>query len=187
MLIGNPYTFAILIDPVSLWCGNGGHINGVFHFYIDGEMFPPGLRNATLGGDVFCLEKDNALKTAPENASLFCMPKQDAYFYMLGRMLPEMVSEESEIGDDFETDYTYNATTYNMDDDCCFVFAVRNGGLLRILGAKVCRQHYDEKNDCFEWVKIPDPEIKEVFIDVLVAGNVVDNVIDYYWKMKNNT
>ncbi|PQQ30505.1 hypothetical protein C6H68_26025, partial [Photorhabdus luminescens] len=50
--------------------------NGLFHFCIDGKLYPNSAKVATLGGDILCLSDGNALALPVENNNIFNMEKK---------------------------------------------------------------------------------------------------------------
>lgn len=175
MIFGDPNKFAILMEHVALWDLGGGYKNGLFHFVVAGRVFPSYASVATLSGDVGCLSEDNALITTPENGKLFNMNKLDAFSNMMNAMLPNLLDPSAEVSDDFETDYRYQASTYNLENDACYVFCVRLMNKVRILAAKVsCLSGNDI--DGYEWKNFDSIEVHEVILSKDEVHHIVSEV-----------
>lgn len=182
MIFGDPNEFAILIDVVPTWTSDDSYKNGLFHFIIDGGLFPNSVRVATLGGDINCLSNDNALLSPPEDNVLFNMDKLKAFSTMLKVMLPTMLEPEVDVSGDFETDYKYQASTYNLEDDSCYVMAVGSGDNIRILGAKTS---YLSGNDVdgYEWKNYDYLSIYEIILPKDKIRKIVSDVKMHYILM----
>jgi hypothetical protein len=179
MVFGDPNRFAILIEYVSEWSDDSNYKNGLFHFCIDGKLFPNKARVATLSGDIFCLSDGNALTTPVENKTFFEMGKSDALSSMLKTMLPERVEPDKEIPDDFVTSYEYQASTYNLEDDYCYFFAVSMGSKIRIVGAQLSTLKEDSNAE-HHWEDVLNPDIVEIYLDKHEVKKIIDSVINYY-------
>lgn len=179
MVIGDPNKFAILIDYIPLWSIDNGYKNGLFHFIVKGQMFPSSASVATLSGDVGCLSDDNALITTPENEYLFKMNKLDAFSNMMNTMLPNLLNPNVEVPDDFETDYSYQASTYNLENDSCYVFSVGFINEIRILAAKV--SYLDGNgNDGYAWKNYNNLEVQDVILTKSEVHHIVSEVKEKY-------
>lgn len=179
MIFGDPNKFAILMDHVASWDLDGGYKNGLFHFVVAGGIFPSYASVATLSGDVGCLSDDNALITTPENEKLFNMNKWDAFSNMMNAMLPNLLDPCAEVPDDFETDYRYQASTYNLENDACYVFCVSFMNKIRILAAKVSYLSGND-TDGYEWKNISNIEINEVILPKGEVHYIVSEVKKKY-------
>ncbi|SFD28950.1 immunity 42 family protein [Pragia fontium] len=180
MVFGDPNHFAILIEYLPQWSEvQGSFKNGLFHFCIDGRMYPDSARVATLGGDISCLSNGNALVLPITSEDIFNMGKKEAFFFLLGTMLPERVDPEIEVSDDFVTSYQYQASTYNLEDDCCYVFAVSFKDMIRILGAKLSTLSGDGDIG-YHWIDINDPHISDVILKKEIVKDIVDSTINFY-------
>ncbi|WP_145557819.1 immunity 42 family protein [Yersinia aldovae] len=179
MIFGDPNKFAILMDYVPLWSSEGGYKNGLFHFIVDGEFFPNYASVATLSGDISCLSDDNALITVPENEYLFKADKLDSFSKIMNAMLPNLLNPDAEVSDDFEEDYRYQASTYNLENDTCYVFSVGFMGKVRILAAKVS---YLDGNDTegYEWRNYNKLEVHEVILSKDEVHHIVSEVKEKY-------
>lgn len=156
-VFGDPNNFALMVEEIQAWAGDGGHRNGLFHFVVDQNIFPRRARVATLSADLGCLSADNALLDCPENDAISDLDAESAFRLLLSGMLPHILVDEDDILDDFETDYTYQASTYNLEDEGCFVFAVAAGSKLRILAAEIERDCHGSKG----WIR----GVSEVWVE----------------------
>ncbi len=81
-------------------------------------------------------------------------------------MLPYILMDEDEIPDNFQTDYTYQASTNNLEDENCFAFAMKVGHQVRVLAAEI----------------VLDPlaggkrllDVSEAWIDVKEIAEIID-------------
>lgn len=161
MIFGDPYKFAILVEKVPAWNVHGGYIQGLFHFIIDGKLFPDNITTATLDSVVAVyFNEENALFNPPEDKLIFSMPKEEAFPKMVNAMRPDFLNPDVDIPDDFEENYRYKASTYNIDDEGFYVCAVAYGNKVRILGTKT---HYLTGNieDGREWMNCETLDIYE--------------------------
>lgn len=179
MIYGDPNKFAILMDVVPDWTLDNSYKNGLFHFIIDGKFFPDSAGVATLSGDISCLSEDNALLSPPEDNALFNMDKSLAFPFMLKVMLPALLEPDSDIPDDFETDYKYQASTYNLEDESCYVFAVGSEGKIRILGAKTSYLSGNSQ-DGYEWKNYDDLNVYEAILLKEDIYKIVNDVKTQY-------
>lgn len=170
MVSGDPNRFAILAEKIDCWSSGDGYANGLFHYFIDGLIFPPTANVATISGDIHCLTNGNALIDMPINDDLFVLPKKEAFEYMLGIMSPELLDPNSDIPDDFKENYKYQASTYNLENAGCYVFAVRCGDMVRIIGAKLLSIGSVQES------RGERVEVCEVFLKTEEVARIVDAV-----------
>lgn len=137
MIFGDPNKFAILAKKIPEWTAPDSYVNGMFHFIVGSKLFPDYTVVSTLGTDIgVCLSDKNALISQPEDALLFNMPKEEAFTKMLNAMRPFALNPDADVPDDFEEDCRYQASTQNIEDGGCYVFAASFKNEIRILGAK---------------------------------------------------
>ncbi|WP_157953023.1 immunity 42 family protein [Limnobaculum parvum] len=175
MVFGDPNNFAILMELVPPWSLEDNYKNGLFHFIIDGKLFPDSAGVATLSGDVSCLSEDNALLSPLEDSILFSLDKIEAFSTMLRAMLPTLLDPNVDVPDDFETNYSYQASTYNLEDNACYVFAVSSGDEIRILGAKTS---YLSGNDIdgYKWINCEHLDVAEVILQKEEVHKIVNEI-----------
>ncbi|MDC6164367.1 immunity 42 family protein [Achromobacter xylosoxidans] len=176
MIFGNPYEFAVLIEYVPEWSTETFRY-GLFHFMLDGKMFPEELVTSTLGVDLRDFLEDSALVSLPENCEIFNMGKEDAFNLMLGLAYPDY-RDDIDDPNDFDNFYLYQASTTNIQDSGSYVFCVRCDDIVRIVGAKKQRllPGPDDRNF---WEMIPNPEVVEVFMSVDAVKEIVRKVREY--------
>lgn len=176
MIFGNPYEFAVLIEYVPEW-SNETDRYGLFHFMLDGKMFPEALTTSTLDVDIFFFLNHNALVSLPENCEIFNMSKEDAFNLMLGLAYPDY-RDDIDDPNDFDNFYLYKASTPNIEDPGSYVFCVTCGDIARIIGAKKNRLQLGLDGENF-WDRIPNPEVVEVFMSVDAVKEIVRKVREY--------
>ncbi|XXF07902.1 immunity 42 family protein [Pseudomonas sp. D2-3] len=181
MIFGDPSKFAILIDRVGAWTAEGNYENGIFHYVIDGAVMPDLMSVATLGGDISCLSDSNSLVLFPENESFFKGPKQDVFVSALQEIFPTALDPSADVPDDFVEDYTYQASTYNLESNGFYVFAAASGDVVRILGAKVsslspgCVGNLEEE-------AVVDLNVFETFVVKHEVDNILAEVRAFFGK-----
>jgi len=136
-VFGDPNNFALIAASVQSWNERPGLGNGIFHFVVDGRLFPRRARVSALSADIGSLSSGNALVDLPENSAVSSLGADDAFRFLLNGMLPYILLDEDEIPDNFQTDYTYQASTNNLEDENCFAFAVKVGHQVRVLAAEI--------------------------------------------------
>ncbi len=174
MIFGEPVKFAILMDCVPQWSVDGNYQNGLFHYIINSNFFPGTAQVATLGGEIHCLQTDNALTNPVEDLSIFNMESKSAFILMLGKMLPEKLGGEAQDG--FVEDYRFNAGTYNLEGFECFVFAVACGSKIRVLAADLSCIGYEDD----AVFGIDAITVSEVVLERSWVAGVVKSVVDKY-------
>lgn len=176
MIFGDPYKFSILAEVVPEW-SDSTYKNGMFHFFVDGKMFPDEIVTATLGVDLPHLLGDSALVTLPENYEIFHLNKSDAFSFMWRLTYPDFDADAE--GSEFvNNSYLYRASTPNIDDWSMTVFCVRNNDECRILGAKTAELVRGE-DGINTWVDISKIEIYEAFVSVSYVEDIVRKIRAY--------
>ncbi|MFJ7282257.1 Imm42 family immunity protein [Pseudomonas sp. NPDC099000] len=171
MIFGDPINFAILMKYIPQWSQNGSYKNGMFHFIIDSAIFPEVAGVATLGGDVGCVKSDNALFRPVDDFELFHMDAKSAFLLMLEGMLPARLGVEVDEG--FVEDYRFQASTNNLEEFGCFVFAVGFKNEVRILGANLnCLSSEGDVITGLELIKVSEAIISKEKVLEMVAGVV---------------
>ncbi|WP_034461066.1 Imm42 family immunity protein, partial [Buttiauxella noackiae] len=125
------------------------------------------------------LSENNALLSPPENNALYKMDKLLAFQAMLKVMLPTLLELYVDIPDDFETDYRYQASTYNLEGDSCYVLAVGSEDKVRILGAKTSYL-YGNRQDGYEWKNYDDLNVYETILLKEDVYKIVNDVRAQY-------
>lgn len=174
MIFGDPINFAILMKYIPQWSQKGSYKNGVFHFIIDSAIFPEVAGVATLGGDVKCMKSDNALVKPVDDSKLFHMDAKNAFLLMLESMLPAKLGIEVDEG--FVEDYRFHASSNNLEEFGCFVFAVGFKKKIRILGADLnCLYNEGDAVAGLELVKV-----FEVIVDKEQVMEIISDVVKEY-------
>ncbi|WP_437610828.1 immunity 42 family protein [Erwinia sp. V71] len=179
MVFGDPNNFAILMEPVSAWSEDAGYNNGLFHFIINGKLFPDNASVATLDGDISCLSEDSALVTIVEDKALFTADKHTAFTTMLNKMLPELLNPDADVPDDFVTDYRYQASTYNLENNMCYAFAVGHNMELRILAAKTSYLSGND-HDGYQWENLDNLDVQETILPHNEIEGIIASTREFY-------
>ena len=167
MIFGNPYKFAILVEPIPNW-SDETFINGLVFYIVDGLMLPfhddGGVCNTTINSDLFAFKEQlTAWEKNPQNDEIFDMPKEKAFTNLLLQVWPNEVDESLIISDDFCEDYTHYLTSTMMQDSGSYCFLVGKGSISRVLLGK-WRHLIENINGQLEWNKLEKPIINDVFL-----------------------
>ena len=159
MLIGDPDSFAILMDVVPSWCSNG-FVQGVFYIYVNSELYPNQLRTTTLSTDLICLLD----KTSP-----FVIPKNNKELYLLEtdelfKRLCELTFPEAE---EAYNDYSYLIPLNEVQDAGYYFFVVAYEKEVRILVGK-----RNEAEDILF--------VDEIKLDIEAFEDIKNKVQNYY-------
>lgn len=177
MVFGDPNKFAIVMELIPCWTVEGSYKNGLFHFIVDAKIFPTWLKVATLEVDILDLTDNNGLITTSDNEKLFYTDKRETFIELMNKMFPDYLNPDIEIPDDFNEDYSYRVSTFNLENDACFVFAVGFKEEIRILAAKTAYlygddikgykwQDYDKFNINVAEIILPKTEVRQIINDV---------------------
>ena len=120
MIFGNPYQFAILVEPIPEW-SDQTFINGLTFYIVDGLMLPfhenGYVCNTTINSDLFEFKNHlTAWKNNPQNYEIFTMPKEEAFEQLLLKIWPNEVEENIDIPENFTESYEYYLTPTMMQD-----------------------------------------------------------------------
>lgn len=177
MIFGDPYQFAVWVQDIPEW-GDDSHRNGLFHFMIDGKIFPECISTASLGAEFNQLNNSNALITLPENCEIFHKPKEDAFHFMLGLAYPDYRSDFVDGSDDFENVFLYKISNLNAQDCGCYIFCVACSGSVRVLGAKV-KELVANGDETSGWVAIPQIKVAETIVPAADIKHIVEQLYDF--------
>lgn len=166
-VFGDPNRFALIAESVHSWNEAPGAGNGIFHFLVDRRVFPRRTRVSALSADIGALSAGNALVDFPSNPAICDLDADEAFRSLLNGMLPYILMDEDEIPDDFETDYTYQASTSNLEDEGCFAFAVGTGSRVRILAAEIER---DPSTGARHVVEVSEVWIEKDEVTAIIDG-----------------
>lgn len=175
MIIGDPSRFAIFIDWVPAWWTEEYGLNGAFHYVVNGEFYPRTLAAAPLSGEVYGFENGNSIVMPPEDGEIFIMPKDSAFRVLMEKIFPDYFDPDVEISDDFVTDFSFKASTDEMENSGCFFFAVSSKGVTRILGARL-GEFVPKGNGESEWVVFESPDICETMLSDSEVLKLVEGV-----------
>lgn len=177
MIFGDPYKFAVLVEHIPEWSGRGFK-NGLFHYFIDGELFPDKVATATLNVEVVFLGENNSLVAFPENREIFEATKEHAFNVMLGMISPELVDPDAQVPDEFEPSYIYLAATPNSSDAGFYSFCVAHGNIVRVVGAKISSKKRDNLGNLI-WVDENPMHVQEAFLSKGEMREIIEKAIKY--------
>ena len=160
MILGDPYKFAILIDPVESWNTDDTFCNGLLFLCVNGNIYPKGIETATLQHEIELL-KDNLSKLATDKR-LYDLPPQQAFVEIYNITFPENV--------DIDNDYRFDINPTSLADNDCFVFAVSDGANVRILASKL---DYEPENSRH---KLQGISVDEAIISVAELKEIISSL-----------
>lgn len=120
MIFDNPYHFAIWKEFVPQQ--SESYKNGLFHFIINGNLYPDDIRTSTLSSDLNEItDNDCALISQPQNNEIFNLPTEIAFKCLFDLTYPES-SEKDEYPEQI---FDYCITSSNVSSRggcffCCF-------------------------------------------------------------------
>lgn len=184
MIIGDPYRFAFIIDLVPDWnpIESKGFVQGVFFMSIDGILYPKKITTTTLSSDLWYMfgphGPRNAFLTLPFNADIFNLEKKLAFTELYKITYPCILHDDN--GDMYSentacSDYTYLGATLEITDNGSYVFVVRNGERIRILGAEVVK-----KRKHGEFSYFVSNQVRECFISSVELRKLVKKLKSFY-------
>lgn len=176
MIFGNPYEFAILVEVIPKW-SDDTYKNGMFHFFIDGKMFPDEVVASTLDVDLSQLLNWNSLASLPENYEIFHLDKAKAFDVMWRLAYPDL-DEDSESAADVRSSLVYKASTTNIDDCGMKVFCVRWNNECRIVGARTAKSVKGD-DDKYFWVDFSEIEVFETFVGISYVEEILGKVREF--------
>lgn len=163
MILGNPYKFAVLIDPIESWNTDDTFCNGVLFLCVSGNIYPKEIETATLRYEVELLKR--SLSKLETNQRLYNLPPQQAFMEIYNITFPENV--------DVDNDYRFDISPTSLADNNCFIFAVCYGANVRILASKL---DYELENSRH---KLKGISISEAIISVTELEEIIlslDNI-----------
>lgn len=126
MIIGNPYTFSIIIDIVDEWNIDKSFNNGLLFIGINGVLIPDKILNATLNVEIPLLIKK--IENPVKDMEIFSMKKNKAFICIYKKVFLDSSDE---------TNYGYDISPWEFLDNDYFVFMVSDGDQVRILSARL--------------------------------------------------
>ena len=160
MILGNPYKFAVLIDPVEGWNTDDTFCNGILFLCVNGNIYPKEIETATLRYEVELL-KHNLSKLAT-NKRLYDLPPQQAFVEIYNITFPENV--------DVDNDYSFDISPTSLADNNYFVFAVCDSVNVRILASKL---DYELENSRH---KLQGISVNEAIISVSELKEIISSL-----------
>lgn len=163
MIIGDPYSFAILAKKINSWNTDSTFNNGILLFYVNGELYPKEIINTTLSSELYNVNQ--AFDNIKINTELYYAEKNIAYKKIYDITYPENW--------DLDNDYSYDITPQSFSDQNYYIFAVSNGKKIRILASKL---DYDFEISRHNFINI---NISEIYIDCHIWEDCKKK-IDFY-------
>lgn len=160
MILGNPYKFAVLIDPVEGWNTDDTFCNGILFLCVNGNIYPKEIETATLRYEVELL-KHNLSKLAT-NQRLYDLPPQQAFMEIYNITFPENV--------DVDNDYRFDISPTSLADNNYFVFAVCDSTNVRILASKL---DYELENSRH---RLQDISVNEAIITATELKEIISSL-----------
>jgi hypothetical protein len=114
MILGNPYKFAVLIDPIESWNTDDTFCNGLLFLCVNGNIYPKEIETATLRYEVELLKHN--LSNLATNQRLYDLPPQQAFVEIYNFTFPKNV--------DVDNDYRFDISPTSLADNNYFLFAV---------------------------------------------------------------
>lgn len=175
MVFGDPNKFAILMELIPYWTRDGSYKNGLFHFIIDGKIFPTWSNGATHRGDIHFLADDSALFLTPENKQLFSADKRKVFTELMNGILPYPLNADKTALERVEKEQSFQASAYNLEADSCFVFAIGHKENIRLLAAKKAYLYGDD-SDGGQGKNYDRPDIEEIILPKTEVRQIVKEV-----------
>lgn len=158
MLIGNPDSFAFLIDRVPEWETGDSFVNGIMYVYLNGKMYPDTLRTTTLNVALMYLFNSTMPAFQPKvNLDLYQMNTLDLFKKLCEITFPY----------DIDNNYDYQIPLTEIEDSGYYFFAVSGDNKIRILVGK----YTDIDVITFD---------NEIIIDKYEFQNIRDKLFEYY-------
>ncbi|MFV0548800.1 MAG: Imm42 family immunity protein [Limnobaculum xujianqingii] len=84
---------------------------------------------------------------------------------MLSSIYPSLIHPEVDISDDFVESYKYQVSTDNLEDSGCYVFAVSDGQMIRILASQFTILKHDKYGVGY-WERSNELIVEEALIPI---------------------
>lgn len=173
MIIGNPYTFAFIVDKVPEWSDNSFK-NGIFLVSINGVIFPPELATATLNTDLYYFFEvaPSSLITMPINNTFFNMDKVKLFSILYNSVSSRGLTQCNK-------KYNFNGnkfkfSTTSMEDEGCYCFSICNGKKLRVIGANVKKKLSVKADECASFF------VSEIEVDIQYMKEKLKELKKFY-------
>lgn len=164
MIIGDPFSFAIVLDVAKNWNDDDSFGNGILFFCVDSELYPNVVISTTLKSEIPRLK--GHLENIVVNQRIYNLPKNEAYNEMYNITFPN----------DFSTNnnYMFIISTQSQIDNDCLVFAVSDGNNIRILAAKL--------NYCKELSAhmLTNAQISEIYVNNSQMKDMLRKLSDFF-------
>ena len=152
MVIGNPLNFSIIIKAIKEWKNdNTNFFNGILMFSLNGVIIPNEIVVATLSREVWLLR--DQLSHIGEQKDLFRLPKEMA-FIEIYRLLHSGDAE-------WQDSQRFDLTPDSLADQNYYVYAVKDGEMIRILASNKLPYDKEQGQPNFETLQVQDVYISE--------------------------
>lgn len=163
MTLGNPYKFAVLIDPIDDWNIDKTFCNGLLLVCVNGVIFPHEIHTATLRYEIGLLKQN--LLSLNTNKRLYTLPAQQAFIEIYNITFPENA--------DIDNDYRFDISPTLLSDNSCFIFAVCDGTNTRILASKLDYELESGRH------KLQDIMVCETFLSVDELNKIISGLENF--------
>lgn len=139
MLIGCPDKIAFLIERVPEW-ETESFVNGLFFVFVNGILYPPSLRTATLNSELFSLLNDNSPLIVPAaDEMLYQLSSDDLFIYLNEITFPTDCDQDN--------DYNFLVPFHELNDAGYCIFLISSAERARFLVGK-----WNAGSGQYDWV-----------------------------------
>jgi len=169
MIIGDPYRFAIWVELIPQWSEN--HKNGLFYFFVNGNMYPDDIRTSTLSVDFHdVIDEENALISLPCDDDFFNAPSNEAFQTLYKLAYPESTQEDEYP----EQVFDFCASPTIINESGALFFAVASESAVRIIGGKITT--LVDADDRKIWKDISNPHIESVILKKKELDEIINRL-----------
>ena len=162
MIIGNPYTFSIIIDIVDEWNIDKSFNNGLLFIGVNGVLIPDKILNATLNIEIPVLIKK--LENPVNDMEIFSMEKNKAFICIYKKVFSDSPDE---------TNCGYDISPWEFLDNDYFIFMVSDEAQVRILSARL---EYIIEESCHN---LEEMDVIDTYISNAELGKAVEQLKEF--------
>lgn len=166
VILGDPYSFSIIVSVVDEWNIDQTFTNGILIFCIDEKLFPKEVISIALSSELWNLKEK--LKNLTTNQELFNMPKDKAFTKIYNITFPDDIN--------IDNDYSFDISPESFSDKDYFVFAVKSNKRVRIMASKLNYITEDSRHD------LENLNVSETFIDADALNKIILGVESFKGK-----
>lgn len=163
MVLGNPYSFSILIETVKEWNIDNTFCNGILVFCADGIYYPSQIITAALKCEIRPLIQ--GLKNITVDAKLYSVKKNEAFAEIYNITFPSNW--------DTDNNSIFNISPLSFSDVDCYAFAVSNGKMIRIMLSNLNYIKAESRHD------LKNNEVQEVYITIEELNKIIAGLEEY--------